>query len=123
MAADTADGNPGSASGDDEHRGIQHPAASGSNYGDTEGPVYKALSNEVDKSQKEIDLVKERREALNSQKRQIAQDLRNMEKKRARLKKKALNLTTPDIVQLLVIRTKEKEIREQAAARRQARQT
>lgn len=120
MDSNAADGNPGSASGDVQHGLIERGTASRDNICSQPGPVFIALNNEVDKSQKAIDAVKERRTVLNAQKRVIAKDLKNIQKKRARLKKKACNLTTPDIVELLVIRTKEKKQRQEAHAARHA---
>ena len=67
---------------------------------------------------KEIDALVEAQKKMRAEKAQLAKDLKNAQRRRARLKHKARLLTPADLASVLVLRQEEEEQRDKAAAKR-----
>ena len=67
-----------------------------------------------------IAALKEQAKGLKASKMQVSKALRNAEKKRARLKRKARELTDADLLQVIKLRQDEQTAKDEAAARESA---
>jgi hypothetical protein len=85
------------------------------------GDIYTRVGD--DRLAHEIQVVREERKAANDRKKQITKSLRNLKRQRQRLKSKAKNLSTTDLVDVLCIRADaEKALLTRAAAKAQPKQ-
>ena len=71
---------------------------------------------------KQIDDLLEEQRAIRAQRAQVTQDLRNAQRRRARLKHKARLLSASDLASVLVLRQEEEVTKEKAAKRRRSSQ-
>ena len=79
------------------------------------------LSQLLGRQQSDMDLeitrLKAERDAMKQQKKKVAHDLRNTERKRARLKNRAKLMSTNDLLEVYAMRCREKEKREEPKAK------
>ena len=80
----------------------------------TSEPIPKAASGVT----RQIDDLLEEQRRIRAQRAQIAKDLRNAQRRRARLKHKARLLSASDLASVLVLRQEEEELRASAASKR-----
>ena len=91
----------------------------------TASSVLRALSNDqpipeaASGVSKQIDTLLDEQRKLRAQRAQIAKDLKNAQRRKARLKHKARLLSASDLASVLVLRQEEEEARANTAAKRQ----
>ncbi len=73
-------------------------------------PLQKLLQGREDHLTQKVDNLKKDREALTKQKKELTQKLKTAEKKKKRLKTKAKELSSADIVDVIVMRANEKAL-------------
>ena len=86
-------------------------------------PLDQLLQGRADHLTQKVDDLKKEREVLKQQKKELTQKLKNAEKKKRRLKVKAKELSSRDILDVIVMRANEKalaEERKKKAARQDA---
>ena len=76
-------------------------------------PLQQLLQGREDHLTQKVDSLKKQREALKKQKKELTLKLKNAEKKKRRLKLKAKELNTGDIIDVIVMRANEKALAEE----------
>ena len=80
-----------------------------------------AVPNNTSGVPKEIESLLEQQRTMRAERAQLAKDLRNAQRRRARLKHKARLLSASDLASVLVLRQEEEEAKSAAKRRRSAR--